>query len=167
MGGLFACRYALAGRSPLRGLVLSSPALTLRMSGLDLSLLRIMERILPWIGAPNRLDIDKLSHRADVVAAYRADPLVHGKISARLLRSMLRSIDYCHAHAGELAVPALLLVAGDDHLVDPEGSRRFFAATPPGMAELKVYERFYHEVFNEPDAARPCADLGGWIKRHT
>jgi len=163
MGGLFACRFALARVSPLRGLILSSPALSVRLSGIEGAMLRLLERLAPWLGVPNGLDASKLSHRREVVAAYQADPLVHRKISARLLRSMLRAIDFCQSHAGELAVPTLMLVAGDDRLVDADGSRRFFAAAPPELTEFHLYDQFYHEVFNETDAARPFADLRAWL----
>lgn len=57
-----------------------------------------------------------------------------------------------------------MLVAGDDRLVDADGSRRFFAAAPPALAELHLYDHFFHEVFNETDAARPFADLRAWLE---
>ncbi len=164
MGGLFAAHYALARLSPLRGLILSSPALAVRLSGLQMKLLNFMYRIAPHIGVPNGLSPQFLSHDPAVVAAYQHDPLVHAKISARLLRAMLASIDYCHAHASTLTIPTLMVVAGDDHLVDADGSRRFFQAVPEGRAQMHVYDGFYHEVFNEKDARRPFADLRTWIE---
>lgn len=163
MGGLFAAHFALARSSPLRGLILSSPALAVRLSGFQHHLLNFMYRFLPHIGVPNGLQPQYLSHDPAIVAAYRNDPLVHNKISARLLRLMLSSMEYCHSHASKLAYPTLMVVAGDDHLVDAEGSRRFFARSPEGRAQLQVYEHFYHEVFNEVDAKRPFTDLRHWV----
>lgn len=163
MGGLFAARFALSGVSPLRGLILSSPALALRLSRLQMLLLDTLHALAPSLALPNGLSPRWLSHDAKVVAAYQADPLVHGRISARLMRSMLRAIAYCDAHAGTLAIPALLLAAGDDHLVDPEGVRRFAAQLAPGLAQLHVYDDLYHEIFNETGAARPLADLRAWL----
>jgi alpha-beta hydrolase superfamily lysophospholipase len=167
MGGLFAARFALARMSQLRGLILSSPALSLRLSAFQARMLKVMHALAPSIGVPNGLSPSFLSHDAKVVAAYRADPLVHGKISARLLRSMLTSIDYCQARAGSLAIPTVMLVAGDDRLVDPEGSRRFFAHLPSGIAQLHVYDGMYHEIFNELDSQRPFADLKMWLEQLT
>jgi alpha-beta hydrolase superfamily lysophospholipase len=163
MGGLFAAHFALSGLAPLRGLILSSPALAVRLSGLERLLLKAMRLIAPRLGLPNGLQPRYLSHDARVVAAYLADPLVHNKISARLLSAMLASIAFCEAHAATLAVPALLLVAGDDHLVDADGSRRFFAQLPPGRAELTVYDTLYHEIFNETASPQPLADLCAWL----
>jgi alpha-beta hydrolase superfamily lysophospholipase len=163
MGGLFAARFALSRLSPLRGLILSSPALAVRLSGLQMMLLRMMEKIAPAFGAPNSLPVAYLSHDPAVVAAYQADPLVHGKISARLMRSMLDSMTFCDAKASTLAVPTLLMFAGDDHLVDADGSRRFLAQLPEGMARSHLYEAFYHEIFNETESAQPFSDLRTWL----
>jgi alpha-beta hydrolase superfamily lysophospholipase len=165
MGGLFAARFALSGLSPLRGLILSSPALAVRLSRVQTILLELLRRIAPSFGVPNGLPAAYLSHDANVVNAYKADPLVHGRISARLMRSLLTSIDYCQSHAARLTVPTLMLVAGDDHLVDADGSRRFFAKLPEGLARMHVYEGFYHEVFNELDKERPFADLRDWLSQ--
>jgi alpha-beta hydrolase superfamily lysophospholipase len=164
IGGLFAAHFALSRRTPLRGLILSSPALAVRLSGFQRKLLDFMYRFLPHIGVPNGLEPQYLSHDPAVVAAYKNDPLVHAKISARLLRSMLTAIGYCQKHASKLACPTIMLVAGDDHLVDAEGSRQFFAQVPEGRAQMHVYEGYYHEVFNEANSQKPFADLRAWIE---
>ncbi len=163
MGGLFAAHFALSARVPLRGLILSSPALSVPLSKVQLLLLKAMRTIAPWMGMPNGLKPRFLSHDVRVVDAYLADPLVHNKISAHLLCSMLASIAFCQAHAATLAVPALLLVAGDDHLVDFNGSKRFFAQLPEGRASMTLYDGLYHEIFNETASERPLADLLGWL----
>jgi alpha-beta hydrolase superfamily lysophospholipase len=164
MGGLFAARFALAGLSRLRGVILSSPALAVRLSGVETALFKALEALAPWFGVPIGLSARFLSHDSQVAVAYKADPLVHGRISARLMRSMLSSMAYCQSHAAAMSVPTLLLVAGDDRLVDTEGSKQFFAQLPPGLAQLHVYDGFYHEIFNEVEAERPYADLRTWLE---
>lgn len=164
MGGLFAARFALSGRSRLRGLLLSSPALALRLKRVDLALLKVAEALVPWLGVPNGLNAADLCHDSAVVAAYKADPLVHARISARLLRSMLNAIDQSQAQAGAMAVPVLLLVAGSDRAVDPTGALRFYQHLPPGLAQLHVYEHMFHEIFNEPDAQRALDDVRAWLQ---
>lgn len=163
MGALFAARLALSHRTPLRGLILSSPALALRLSAFQSRCLSLLHRLAPSLAVPNGLAPQWLSHDVKVVAAYNADPLVQRGISARLLRSIVSSIDYCQAHAGALAVPTLMLVAGDDRLVDAAGSQRFFAQLPLGLAQMQVYDGMYHELFNEIDARRPFGDLRAWL----
>jgi alpha-beta hydrolase superfamily lysophospholipase len=165
MGGLFAARFALERMAPLRGLILSSPVLALDLSSIQRKLFKLLQAIAPSLGVPNNVSPAWLSHDPKVVAAYKADPLVHHRISARLLRSILSAVDYCQSHAGMLAIPALMLVAGDDHVVDAEGSRRLFAQLPDGLAHMHVYDGMYHEIFNEIDAARPFADLRAWLEQ--
>lgn len=164
MGGLFAARLALARLSPLRGLILSSPALAVTLSPFQYRMLKVMSALAPSLGVPNGVSPGFLSHDPKVVAAYKADPLVHHRISARLLRSMLSSVDYCHSHADALSTPTLMLVSGDDRVVDVEGSRRFFLRVPPGMAVMREYPNLYHEIFNEPNAQQVFDDVKQWLE---
>ena len=163
MGALFAARLALAQLAPLRGLILSSPALAVRLTPLDRSMLKALSVVAPFLGVPNGVQPRFLSHDSKVVSAYKADPLVHGKISARLLKAMVRAMAYCRLSAPTLKVPTLLLVAGDDRLVDPDGSRQFFAKSPPGMAQMHLYPGLFHEVLNEPESERVFADIRAWL----
>lgn len=165
MGGLFAARFATAALAPLRGLILSSPGLALRLSAPQKFLLKIMYALAPGLAVPNGLETRYLSHDQKIVEAYEIDPLVHPKISARLLRGMLDAIEFSQAHAATIAVPTLMLVAGDDHLVDPDGSQRFFARLGSGIGTMHVYPSFYHEVFNELDARLVFDDARVWLER--
>ncbi|MFZ6769597.1 alpha/beta hydrolase [Undibacterium sp. Di26W] len=164
MGGLFAARFALEHQNDLRALILSSPALAIRMSGFQQGLLKTAFRLIPGVGLPNGLQTRYLSHDAEVVQAYKNDALVHGRLSARLLTSMLTAMAYCHEHAAELHMPALLMVADDDHLVDPDGSRRFAQKVNETWLSSHFYAGFYHEIFNELDATRVFDDLRTWLE---
>jgi alpha-beta hydrolase superfamily lysophospholipase len=163
MGGLIAAHYATRGMSPLRGLILSSPALRIRLSGAQKILLKILTAVAPGFGTPNGLDSNYLSHDRKVVDAYNNDPLVHRKTSPRLLNGMLAAIDYSHSHAPALKTRTLLLVAGDDRFVDPAGSEAFFAQLAPGIGTMHRYPGLYHEVFNEIDAQQVFGDLRTWL----
>ena len=163
MGGAFAACYATRALSPLGGLILSSPALSIRLAGAQKLLLRVLGAIAPGLGIPNGLDSKYLSHRQDVVDAYDSDPLVHPKISARLLRAMLTAIEFAQAHASALGVRTLLLVAGEDHLVDAGGSDAFFGKLPQGVGTMHRYAGYYHEIFNETGATRVFDDVRAWL----
>lgn len=165
MGGLFAARFATARLAPLRGLVLSSPALALPLSGMQKGLLKALGTVAPGLGVDNGLKTQFLSHDPAVVAAYEKDPLVHPKISSRLLRAMLDAVEFSHTHAPKLAIPTLMMVAADDRLVDARGSDAFFARLAPGIGVLHRYEGYYHEIFNEVGAPRVFADLHAWLQR--
>ncbi|AIY39785.1 Lysophospholipase [Collimonas arenae] len=163
MGGLFAARFAVANMAPLRGLILSSPALALYMSGFQHGLLKLMSMLAPGLPAPNGLDVHLLSHDLTVAKAYSRDPLVHNKISPRMLNSMLHAGAFAINHAPTLAIPTLMVIAGADRIINPEGSRRFFAALRPEIGTLRDYEGMYHEIFNEIGAERVFADVRRWL----
>lgn len=164
MGGLYAAYYATRGVSPLSGLILSSPALAIRLSGAQRLLLRLLEAIAPGFGVANGLDVRYLSHRQDVIDAYVGDPLVHRKVSARLLKSMLAAVEYCQTQAPSLSTRTLLLVAEEDRLVDARGSAAFHAKLASGIGTLRTYPGFYHEIFNEAEAERVFQDVRAWLR---
>lgn len=163
LGGLVAAAFALAHPGQLDGLVLSSPALATRANVLQRCLLRTLPRIAPDLRVGNGLDTRWLSHDPAVEAAYRADPLVHDRISARLAQFITGGGARVVAQAARWQVPTLLLYAGDDRLVDPAGSRAFAAAAPGDVVTSRCFETAYHEIFNEADA-RPVFDaLRQWL----
>ncbi|MGP1679207.1 MAG: lysophospholipase [Burkholderiales bacterium] len=163
MGGTFAAYYATRALSPLGGLILSSPALRIRLTGAQKLLLQVLGAVAPGFGIPNGLKSRYLSHRQEVVDAYDSDPLVHPKISTRLLRAMLEAIEFAQSHASALNVKTLLVVAGDDHLVDAGGSEAFFEKLAPGVGAMHSYPSYYHELFNEVEAGRVFDDIRAWL----
>jgi alpha-beta hydrolase superfamily lysophospholipase len=122
-----------------------------------------MSLVAPHLAISNGLDSANLSHDPGINAAYDNDPLVHRKITASLLNGMLHSIDYVQTHAPILTIPTLLLVAEDDHLVDPQGSHDFFDALPTNLGTAHFYPGLYHEIFNETESASVFKDLQNWL----
>lgn len=168
MGGAIAARAVTGGWIKPRGLVLSSPALKTRMPGHLRILIAIASRLAPNLAQPHGLPLPKISHDPQVYAEAQRDPLCHDRATPRLVTFILDAGAQARRDAARLDVPALLLVAGDDRLVDAEGSREFAAAVPPGLCSLHWYDGLWHELFNErePDRARVLADLSGWIAEH-
>ena len=165
MGGVVAARFVALGIRPVDAVVLSSPALDPGLSRWDRVLLRLLARLAPGLRVGNGLKSQYLSHDPDVVAAYRADPLVHDRISARLVRFIADSGEQVIAAAPLWKVPTLLMYAGNDRLVNPAGSRRFAATVPRARIKAICFEAMYHEIFNEQDAAPVYAALQTWLDR--
>lgn len=163
MGGLWAARFATEALSPLCGLILSSPALAIPLTGPQKMLLKTLGAIAPGLGVPNGLQTRYLSHDPAVEAAYKKDPLVHSKITPRLLNGMLDAVEYAQTHAAALAIPTLMIVAGDDRLVAASGSDAFHTRLKPGIGTMHRYADYYHEIFNEVDAARVFEDMRNWL----
>jgi alpha-beta hydrolase superfamily lysophospholipase len=174
LGGLVAGRFVSLQLRPVDALVMSSPALDPGLSAFQKVLVATLPAIAPNLRVNNGLDPRFLSHDPAVVAAYRADPLVHPKISARLARFIATAGPSTVAAAPHWHVPTLMLYAGDDHLVSPAGSRAFAAVArasaqvQPGILSAQVFESLYHEIFNEAStAAAPVyAALKTWLDAH-
>ncbi len=165
LGGLVALGFALRHPDRIAGLVLSSPALAPGLSVFQKALLAVMSRLAPDVTVSNGLDPAKLSHDAAVVRAYLDDPLVHDRISARLARFIVDGAREALDSVPALAVPTLLIYAGDDRLVDPEGSRTLARRAPPSLLAVHEYPALWHEILNETPAERAAvlADLDAWL----
>lgn len=149
MGGLVAARFVALGLRPVDALVLSSPALDSGLNAVQKLLLATLPGIAPNLRIRNGLDAQYLSHDPAVVAAYRADPLCHDRISARLARCIADGGPATVARAAHWNVPTLLLWAGADRLVNPAGSAAFAAAAPAALVRSQCFAGLYHELFNE------------------
>jgi alpha-beta hydrolase superfamily lysophospholipase len=59
-----------------------------------------------------------------------------------------------------------LQFSGNDLLVDPAGSDRFYARLPDEHKTMFRYDDAYHEIFNETEPMRGTAkrDLIGWLE---
>lgn len=170
MGGLFATRFALEGLTPLSGLILSSPAFSVRTSWLEKFLFKISRKIIPHLGVGHGTNGRYLSHDSEVVAAYQNDPLVHARISASLFQSMLDAMQYVKAHTTELKTPTLLLIADGDLVVNPQGTKNFStklnASSHGHYLKTQIYPGFYHEVFNELEALQVFEDVRIWLEEN-
>ncbi len=163
MGGLVAARFVALKKRKIEGLVLSSPALDPGLNGFQKFLLATLPRIAPNLTVGNGLDPNLISHDPGEVAAYKADPLVHDRISSRLAKFIADSGADTIARAGQWTVPTLLMYAGADGLVNPAGSRAFAAAAPGRLVETHCFEHHYHEIFNEIEREPVFEVLREWL----
>ena len=163
MGGLVAATWVLRGASPVDALVLSSPALDAGIGPLQKRLIALLVRWAPNFTLSNGLDPRQLSHDPAVVDAYRKDKRVHDRISARLARFIDANGPPVVAAAPSWSVPTLLLYAGADRLVRPDGSRAFAAVAPRNVVTSQCLEGQFHEIFNEVDPSLSYAALKAWL----
>ena len=145
-------------------LVLSSPALDAGMNAGQKLLLALLGKLAPNLAVGNGLEA-RAGSRATrrVVAAYVADPLVHDRVTPRLVRFIVDGGAAVRARAPRWRVPTLLLWAGSDRCVAPAGSAAFAAAAPAGVVRTRVFDGLAHEIFNEPEKDEVFAALGDWL----
>jgi len=169
MGGLIALYFAQQFAGLIDGVIASSPALgvAIEIPGVKKILGSFMSYIWPGMTMGNELDAGKISHDPKVVSAYKTDPLVHDRVSARFFTEFLAAMDTVHAQASSLKVPILLQVAGDDHLVNARSSVQFFEKLNIEDKTLQVYDGRYHEIYNEGEDLRRqvLKDLEDWLEK--
>lgn len=163
MGGLVASTFVQRAISPVDALVLSSPALDTGMSLFQRALTRLLYRWAPDLTVSNGLDPRGISHDPAQVAAYQKDRRVHDRISARLAQFIDSNGPHVVAAAPTWPVPTLLMYAGADRLVRPEGSRAFAAVAPPARVHSRRFDGLFHEIFNEADPSAVYAELRAWL----
>ncbi|MGO8686293.1 MAG: lysophospholipase [Candidatus Dormibacteria bacterium] len=165
MGGLIAAVYALHHAAELRGLVLSAPAVTSPGVGAPTAAFgRLLARLAPEVGVL-KLPLGKISRDPEVVAAYRADPLVHPRrVRARLGAEMLRAMDEVSAGLPGLVLPLLAMQGDADALVDPSSAAYVHARVGSADRTLRVYPGLYHEIFNEPERDRVIDEMVAWVR---
>ncbi|MBC7263704.1 MAG: lysophospholipase [Chloroflexi bacterium] len=172
LGGLIALSYGLCHPEGLRGMVVSSPWIEANAAELPpvqrfLSALfaKPLSALLPTLPMHNGLNPNYLSHDPAVAGAYEADPLVHHTITPRAFTEIVRAAADVVENAGDFRLPILLLVASGDKLVLPAATVEFFGRLRVEDRTLKVYDGFYHELFNEVEKATVLRDVGAWVEK--
>jgi alpha-beta hydrolase superfamily lysophospholipase len=168
MGGLIGLDYILHHPEGLSGAIISAPSLN--PAGVAkpymVTLTRILSGILPTFSAELGLDATALSRNQEVGKAYRADPLVHGKATARLGTEMEADANWVKAHAADVKIPLLMIHGELDALSAVSDARSFFEQVAYADKELKVYPGGYHESHNDINHEQVMADVEEWLKRH-
>ena len=168
LGGLIAARYAEEYGAGLAGLILSSAALRVDVSepAIKLALGRVMSKILPTLTLGNGLDPNMISHDRQVVQDYINDPLVHDRVSARWFTEFSAAIETVQERAGAISIPTLVMQSAEDKLVAPRGAPEFFDRLTVPDKTLKVWDGFYHEMFNEVERQKPLELTLAWLEKH-
>lgn len=163
MGGNFTLNYVLRRRPQLAGVVATGPWLRLAFEPprWQVTLARVMDRVYPALIQDTGLNTEGLSRDPAVGTAYRADPLVHSKMSARLYMGVYTSGLWALEHAAEFPLPLLLLHGGDDPITSAAASREFAARAPD--CTFKEWPGLRHEIHNEPEQNEVLAEIIAWL----
>ena len=165
LGGGIVLNYLIRKNPRIKGAIITSPWLKLSFEPAKAKLLlaSVTRNILPGLIQPSGLVVEHISHDKEVVRKYKADPLVHDKISIALFDSAMKAARHTLGHASELAVPLLLMHGSEDMICSPEGSRQFASASD--LVELKIWEGGFHELHNEFFKKDVFAAVIEWINR--
>jgi acylglycerol lipase len=165
LGGALVLYYCLKRKPNFLGVIASAPGLATGapVPGTKLFLAKVMAGLAPTLTMDNGLDLTYLSHDQAVIRAYKNDPLVHPRISARLGNDLLTKGSWILQHAAEFPLPLLLFQGAGDRIVSVSYNTAFARALPPEKVTFKLWEGLYHEAHNEPEQQQVFQYMIKWI----
>lgn len=168
MGGLIATRYIEEYETRFQGAVIISPWLATAAPVAHWKVLMsgVLNRLLPSLPIDAGVDASHLSHDPLVVARYRDDPLVHGKITPRLFAEASTAMGLAMQRSDRIRIPVLIVLAGDDRIVDTRQSERFARSLIATDVTIRVFPDYYHEVLNDHDRTVAVREIRNWLFAH-
>jgi alpha-beta hydrolase superfamily lysophospholipase len=168
MGSTIAIAYAIEHQRELNGLIVSGTTLKAGASINQVTILmaKILSILAPKMGV-SALDANLISRDKAVVDAYVHDPLNYtGKLRARWGTELLKTMIRLQSKISELSLPILIMQGSADRISDPSSSTMLFDGVKSKDKTLKLYEGFYHEIFNDPERRQVFLDMEAWLKLH-
>ena len=165
MGATIATAYAPQHQRDFAGLLLSGATLQIgsSVSPVLIAMAGILSALLPKMGA-TVIDASAISQDEAVVGAYVNDPLVfRGKVPARMGGELIKTMKNLSGQMPEISLPILIMHGTDDRLSEPTSSRVLYERVSSQDKTLKLYDGFYHEIFNEPMRQQVFADMEAWL----
>jgi len=166
MGGLISAYYLLDHQADFKASVLSGPLIKTTDNAPPVLIFigKILSALAPKAGLL-KLEAEGVSRDPAVVEAYINDPLVFtGKMTARLGAELLKAMQRVTNEANKITLPLMIIQGGADRLVDPAGAQMLFEKVGSAEKGLKIYDGFYHEVFNEPEHEQVMIDVEKWLE---
>lgn len=168
MGGQVVINYVEKYKNPLTGFLTSSANIetAVRIPWLKKKFCLALAQFAPRLSVTNEIDPKWISRDKEVVREYKKDPLVSKKITLKLAAEIIENQKGILKLADAIRLPALIMHAGDDHICKAEGSKKFFRKLASSDKALKIYDGFYHELFNEIGKEKVFADMDHWLEKH-
>jgi alpha-beta hydrolase superfamily lysophospholipase len=164
LGGNLVLNYILRRNPQLHGAIVTSPWLRVAFEPppAKVALAKALERLVPAFSQDWGLEAAALSHDTEIVRGYAADPLVHGRISARMFVSFYEAGQWALAHAAEFPLPLLLMHGTADRVTSADASREF-ANRAGKTVTWRAWDGMYHEIHNESAREGVVSTMVRWM----
>ena len=173
MGGAIALDFCLEkeNQKKIDALIVSAPAIRPVMDPVKhvkKFVGKRLARLFPRTILNTGLDLKYISQDENTVTAYKEDPLVHGKISFQLGKTLFEIGDKIIDQAHNIDLPFYVFHGTGDGLVSHEGSETLYEKVSSPKKSLHLFDGLYHETINEiPHERQKVLDnLVSWISFH-
>jgi alpha-beta hydrolase superfamily lysophospholipase len=166
-GALVAVHWALGQPEALCSLIAQSPLIEVgfRIPSWKSAAVAVLGTCWPAFGLSMGLDVDALSHDPSVASAYRADPLVHDRMSAGAYHALRSAAREAIRRAPELRTPCLFLCGTEDRIVSVEAASRWFDLVAARKSRV-IFPGCYHELHHEAVRDEVLRLVSGWVLDH-
>ena len=164
-GGNLVLNYAIRYHPKISGVVSTSPWLRLykQPNVFTYSFATLLDKIWPSFTFSNAIIPDNLSHDELIKATYIKDPLVHGFITARLLKNAHKRGLWAIDHANEINIPILLFHGDSDKITSSKSSEEFYTNAKEGLCTFKLWPGLFHSLHNESSNQELFVHLKKWL----
>jgi len=165
-GGQVVLRLALEGADRVAGVIASNPSIRIAMPVAPgkLKIGKMLLALAPWLTLRTDAPSTWMTRDPVMQQMYRSDGLRHNRISAPLYFGMVAGGEMLMARAGEIKVPVLMLIGGQDPVISPESNREFYDLLGSDDKTFLLYPRMLHEPINELGRQKVFDDLAHWLE---
>lgn len=160
--------YAIRRKPPVRGFIFSSGLLKIpdNVPKFLQSLATVLSALTPTLPV-QKVEIEACSRDPKAVQALRDDPLRYGgMVQARSGAEIAKGIAEFRAGTNAIDLPILVMHGTKDRLTDLQGSRDLHAAVMSKDKTLCIFDRAYHELYNDTDKDRWFTQVIAWLEAH-
>ena len=166
MGGNILTNYVLKRKPAVKAMILSSPWLKLAVKPnvFKYFLSKLMYKIYPQFHDKTNLNPAFISRIPEEIEKYKADKLVHGRITPALFFPLyLKGIKMVE-RAKEFYLPTLVFHGSEDNLTSHDASRKF--ASGNDKMDFISMEGGYHELHHDICREELFEKIIDWLSVH-
>jgi acylglycerol lipase len=163
LGGLIGLRRLQTFTGPFIGGVFSAPWLETAQPKWMRSLGRSLGWALPEFPFPSGISPGRLTRDPDMMRSIKEDPLIHRRITGRLLREAERVQAEVLGYRGFLNLPLLFLVPGRDPVVKSSVTMEFARGIVGEGVLVEILEDRLHEALNDVGREEVYGLVSRWL----
>lgn len=165
-GGLLSFSLALKEQRAFAGLILLSPAFSIKMQVSLWTYLQVIMHLFidPKKQFPAQITNSMCTRDAEYQKQLDSDPMESRVVSAKFMLNYFLAETIARKSKAKWSMPVLFLVAGEDKIVSPQETKRIFRWLDCPDKELKKYPEMYHALSVELGKEQVFEDILRWIK---
>ncbi|MCE2570883.1 bifunctional alpha/beta hydrolase/class I SAM-dependent methyltransferase [Motilimonas eburnea] len=166
VGAVLAATWVHDYAPKLRGLVLASPAFSIKLYvPFAIPGLRLLHQLKGNFFVNSYVKAKLLTHDPKRIASFEQDPLIARPISVNMLLGLHDTAKRIVADAAAISVPTQMFISGADYVVRKAPQRTFFANLGTECKELHELPGFYHDTLGERDRAYALVRIKRFVEQ--